>query len=41
MLSEDIKETIIKILYGMNIDLGSPEHNFDEDDDEMNEENPV
>jgi hypothetical protein len=29
MLSGDIKETIIKILYGMNIDLGSPEHDLD------------
>lgn len=29
MLSEDIKETIIKILYRMNIDLGSPEPDFD------------
>jgi hypothetical protein len=29
MLSEDIKETIIKILYGMNIDLGSPEPDLD------------
>jgi hypothetical protein len=42
MLSGDTKETIVKILYGMNIDLGSPEIDFDqEDDDEMNGENPL
>lgn len=43
MLSGDTKETIVKILYGMNIDLGSPElgYNEEDDDDEINQENPI
>jgi hypothetical protein len=43
MLTGDTKETIVKILYGMNIDLESPEQlDFDqEEDDEMNGENPI
>ena len=43
MLSGEIKETIVKILYMMNIDLGSPELGYteEEEDDEVNHGNPI
>lgn len=44
MLTGEIKETIMKILSGMNIDLGSPDMGYveeEEDDEEHYQENPI
>lgn len=44
MLTGEIKDTIMNILYGMNIDLGSPEMGYieeEDDDEEHYQENPI
>ena len=44
MLTGEIKDTIMNILFGMNIDLGSPEMGYveeEEDDEEHYQENPI